>query len=390
MVRDHPACQAPIWTESRAEDVVENPRDRPTMQDIADKVGVSKALVSLVFRKAPGPSDETRRRVFAAADELGYRVNRTAALMTARRSHLIGVMANIRNSFHAEMVEDIVEAADKAGYEVVLGAVTPTHGESKVIDTLLDFRCEGVVLLGSGINGQRVDRTRRTAAHRRRRAPRLRSNHWTSCGRPMVAASAAVVDHLVGLGHRRHRARIGRIRPDRGGPAQRLSTRDATARLRATRWSSTASSPRTRVSPRRKSLLSTDTADRGGLRQRPHRHRRARRTAPGRRRGARAGLGDRLRRQPARPTRSHRSDLGEPGTARAGQPCRRGGGRAAGRRPDHTGVRGAGATVGGTRDDSASTLTVSWNPTISADPAAPQRQRRVRAKTRRFRSVRRR
>ena len=118
------------------------------MQDIADKVGVSKALVSLVFRKAPGPSDETRRRVFAAADELGYRINRTAALMTARRSHLIGVMANIRNSFHAEMVEDIVEAADRAGYEVVLGAVTPTHGEPKVIDTLLDFRCEGVVLLG--------------------------------------------------------------------------------------------------------------------------------------------------------------------------------------------------------------------------------------------------
>ena len=155
---------------------MENPRDRPTMQDIADKVGVSKALVSLVFRKAPGPSDETRRRVFAAADELGYRINRTAALMTARRSHLIGVMANIRNSFHAEMVEDIVEAADRAGYEVVLGAVTPTHGEPKVIDTLLDFRCEGVVLLGSGINGQRVDRPGRTAAHRRRRAPRFGSN----------------------------------------------------------------------------------------------------------------------------------------------------------------------------------------------------------------------
>ena len=130
------------------------------MQDIADKVGVSKALVSLVFRKAPGPSAETRQRVFAAADELGYRVNRTAALMTARRSHHIGVTINIRNSFHAEIVEDIVAAADRAGYEVVLGAVTPTHGEAKVIDTLLDFRCEGVLLLGPESVDRRVDRTR--------------------------------------------------------------------------------------------------------------------------------------------------------------------------------------------------------------------------------------
>ena len=78
-------------------------RDRPTMQDIADKVGVSKALVSLVFRNAAGPSAETRLRVFAAADELGYRVNRTAALMTARRSHHLGVTINIRNSFHTEI-----------------------------------------------------------------------------------------------------------------------------------------------------------------------------------------------------------------------------------------------------------------------------------------------
>ena len=118
------------------------------MRDVADKVGVSKALVSLVFRNAAGPSAETRARVLAAAEELGYRVNRTAALMTARRSHHIGLTINIRNSFHTEIAESIVAAADRAGYEVVLGAVTPTHGEAQVIDTLLDFRCEGLLLLG--------------------------------------------------------------------------------------------------------------------------------------------------------------------------------------------------------------------------------------------------
>ncbi len=69
------------------------------MQDVADKVGVSKATVSLVFRKAPGVGDDTRRAVMAAAGELGYRMNRTAALMTARRSHLIGVVARSATAF---------------------------------------------------------------------------------------------------------------------------------------------------------------------------------------------------------------------------------------------------------------------------------------------------
>jgi LacI family transcriptional regulator len=85
------------------------------MQDIADKVGVSKALVSLVFRNAAGPSAETRQRVLAAADELGYRVNRNAALMTARRTHHLGITINIRNSFHTEIAEHIVAAADRFG-----------------------------------------------------------------------------------------------------------------------------------------------------------------------------------------------------------------------------------------------------------------------------------
>jgi DNA-binding LacI/PurR family transcriptional regulator len=175
---------------------------RPTMQDISDKVGVSKALVSLVIRNAPGPSAETRQRILTAADELGYRVNRAAALMTAKRSHLIGVTANIRNSFHAEIVEDIVAAADMAGYEVVLGAVTPTHGEPRVIDTLLDFRCEGLLLIGPELP---VD----TLGALGERLPcvvigrRIAADSLDVVRSADTKGIAMVVDHLVELGHRR-------------------------------------------------------------------------------------------------------------------------------------------------------------------------------------------
>lgn len=172
------------------------------MQDIADRVGVSKALVSLVFRNAPGPSAETRQRVLTVADELGYRVNRAAALMTAKRTHLIGVMANIRNTFHAELVEDIVAEADRYGYEAVLGAVTPTHGEPAVVETLLSFRCEAMILLGPELDDT-------TLAKLATRAPVVVVGRRTSCPAVDVVRTAdargigRVVDHLVSLGHRR-------------------------------------------------------------------------------------------------------------------------------------------------------------------------------------------
>jgi len=173
-----------------------------TMQDVADHVGVSKALVSMVFRRVAGPSAETRRRVLEAAEKLGYRPNRSAALLSLRRSHLIGVMANIRNTFHAELVEDIVAEADAFGYEVVLGAVTPTHGEIAVVETLLDFRCEALILLGPELDEARLaelgSRTSVVVVGRRTRCPSVdvvRTADARGIGR--------VVDHLVELGHRR-------------------------------------------------------------------------------------------------------------------------------------------------------------------------------------------
>lgn len=174
---------------------------RPTMQDVADKVGVSKALVSLIFRNAPGASADTRRRVLDAADEIGYRVNRNAALMTAKRSHLIGVMAKIGSGFHAEIVEDLVAAADRAGYEIVLGAVTPTHDESRVIETLRDFRCEGMLLIGPELPASTLAALGAaipTVVIGRRIAESSLDVVRSADGRGIASA----VDHLVALGHR--------------------------------------------------------------------------------------------------------------------------------------------------------------------------------------------
>ena len=129
---------------------------RPHLEDVATHVGLSPATVSLVLSKAPGPSAQTRRRVLQAAAELGYRPDRTARLLARRRSHLLGVLLEVRNSFHAELVEDLQAASEQAGYELVLSTVTRTRDERRAVETLLDFRCEALILLGPDASPARL------------------------------------------------------------------------------------------------------------------------------------------------------------------------------------------------------------------------------------------
>jgi len=115
---------------------------------VAARAGVSAGLVSLVLREQPGPSEQTRARVLAAARELGYRADRTASLLARRRSQHLGVVMDVRNTFHAEMVADIDAAATRRGYDLVLSVLTPTRDERAATEILLDFRCEGLILIG--------------------------------------------------------------------------------------------------------------------------------------------------------------------------------------------------------------------------------------------------
>jgi DNA-binding LacI/PurR family transcriptional regulator len=174
---------------------------RPRLADVAAEVGVSTASVSLVLRGVAGPSAETRERVLEAATRLGYRPDRAASLLARRRSRLIGVMMEVRNSFHAELVEDLHEVAEQVGYDIVLSAVTRTRDEARAVETLVDSRCEALVLLGPDAPAARL-----TALDRQLPV--------VVVGRPMPGAGLDVVrvaddegvglavDHLAGLGHR--------------------------------------------------------------------------------------------------------------------------------------------------------------------------------------------
>lgn len=174
---------------------------RPTIKDVAARAGISKGMVSLALRGAPGPSAATTTRVLAAAEELGYRADRTASLLALRRSRRLGVTLTVRNAFHAELVEGLQDAAEDAGYEVVLAAVTRRRGERSAVETLLDSRCEAVLLLGPELPVEEMlelDRRTPVVVVGRRTGRDDLDGVRIADGTGIALA----VDHLVDLGHR--------------------------------------------------------------------------------------------------------------------------------------------------------------------------------------------
>jgi DNA-binding LacI/PurR family transcriptional regulator len=173
---------------------------RPTLEDVAERAGVSRALVSIVMRDAPGASEQTRERVRRAADEIGYRPDPHARRLRQHRNKLIGVTFTASQEFHADLVEGVYVAADELGYDVVLSAVTPHRDEHRAVRTLVDDRCEGLVLIGPQAPARRL----RDLAARMPVVVLARAIRDVDAARSDdMAGAVAGMAHLIELGHRR-------------------------------------------------------------------------------------------------------------------------------------------------------------------------------------------
>lgn len=176
--------------------------DRPTMVDVARAAGVSTALVSIVMRGVPGASEQTRARVLAVADEIGYVPDQRARQLRQSSSRLIGVSFGLRHAFHGDLVEQLYVAAGERGLDLALGATAPGRGEDVAARALLRERPEALLLLGPTLATEEIARLGAAVPvvvlARRVGAPRV-----ASVSTDERAGVEAAVAHLVGLGHRR-------------------------------------------------------------------------------------------------------------------------------------------------------------------------------------------
>lgn len=173
------------------------------MEDVARGAGVSRALVSLVFRDSPRVSDRSRARVLQVADQLGYRPNAMARGLASRHGRTVGVLINdLHNPFFAEIVDGIEALADALGFRLLLGHGGGSARELSVLGTILEFRPAGLVLLSpdtpSGVIAQQVGGVPVVVVGRPVRRPGM-----DTVVNDEAHGARLAVEHLHELGHRR-------------------------------------------------------------------------------------------------------------------------------------------------------------------------------------------
>ena len=195
-----------------------------TINDVARASGTSKKTVSRVLNNEPNVRDSVRERVLSAVAELNYRRLTSARSLATNRSFMIGLLYdNLSPSYIMEVQAGVLEACEAQHYSMMVQPLVSTAPDfvGHVEDILSRHRSDGLILTPPITDHpQLLDHLRKNDLPFASIAPL----HPKDCIGVMLherEAAAAMVEHLVALGHRRIAHIIGD--PKHGGGVWRLA-----------------------------------------------------------------------------------------------------------------------------------------------------------------------
>src|SRR5262245_23118046 len=176
---------------------------KPTMDDVARRAGVSRALVSLALRDSGKVSATSRAAVMAAADELGYRPNLIARHLASKQTRTFGLLINdLHNPYFPGVADGIKQAADALGYRLLLNsAFLDDADEQRALEMFVDYNVDGIILTGARVDQAVIERAARIVPIVVVSRP-MESNIVDTINNDDRLGATLAVEHLVELGHR--------------------------------------------------------------------------------------------------------------------------------------------------------------------------------------------
>ncbi|MFM2481879.1 gluconate operon transcriptional repressor GntR [Celerinatantimonas sp. YJH-8] len=121
---------------------------RPTLIDVANRVGVTKMTVSRYLRNPDQVSEATAIKIQQVIDELGYVASRAPDILSNAKSRAIGVLLpSLTNQVFAEVLRGLETVTEAAGYQTMLAhyGYDPKIEERR-IESLLSYNIDGLLL----------------------------------------------------------------------------------------------------------------------------------------------------------------------------------------------------------------------------------------------------
>jgi DNA-binding LacI/PurR family transcriptional regulator len=191
---------------------------RPTINDVAQRAGVSKSLVSLVMRNSPQVRAAKREAVLEAARELGYRPNTVARSLVEGRTRTVGVVvSDLRNPWYVDILDGFRRVLHADGLRVLIGGgqldnrVDPT-----VAEAFLDLRVEGLCVVGTLPYDDALAEAMKSVPAVVASSHSYELPYVDSVVNDDEDGSHQATEHLIGLGH----TRIAHIGGGEDGVAQ--------------------------------------------------------------------------------------------------------------------------------------------------------------------------
>jgi LacI family transcriptional regulator len=138
---------------------------KASLKDIAESLGVSKALVSLVLNgkgDERGINRQTQEKVKLKAKELNYIPNQYARGLRIGRTNTIGVIVpDISNAFYGKLCKAIEQEAYLRGYNLIISnTYEDAQKEKKLISDLINRNIDGLILASSFDDKNEIDSLR--------------------------------------------------------------------------------------------------------------------------------------------------------------------------------------------------------------------------------------
>jgi DNA-binding LacI/PurR family transcriptional regulator len=176
-----------------------------SIKDIAKEAGVSHTTVSRALRGSHLISEETTKKVQAAACKLGYFPSAAARSLKTNRSQAVGVIVtNIDDPYFSEILQGIEEVAQSNNYSLFMAASQHDHGKERtIVQAMRQHRVDGMIICSTTFSDEQ-------------------SQYFSKYGIPMVIVNNQAVEeyrysiyhddidgsrqltrHLIELGHRK-------------------------------------------------------------------------------------------------------------------------------------------------------------------------------------------